>query len=228
MITRSSIPVPATIYAVGFIFATTNGSQAEETARLSHDFNGSQVLYAYSADYSSQGDLQRPSDNLTNGTQTDANLLPSTPYRCQWENPTQSDADNVRPTEIILSCLFSTEDHSWPKTVEDGLAAYFGNDRARVIVTWILNQGEYELTRFEVKISAKRKNYRSQNLAPDLPEILVEQYDMKFPRDSRENFEFGLRSKLPYRLNSTDPLGEPIVSIALSGVAAPKPVGAKF
>lgn len=198
-----------------------------EVARISHDFIGKQVLYSFPVTYTSTS--ARPSEaNPAHDQGSEPIFLPSTPYRCQWQSRRWQIDGNGRPTSITLSCLFSMEAFPWPKTYEELAIMFRSNDHARLIAAWNLEDDQYRISRFEIRISVEGERYRSQNLSSDIQQIEVLEYGMEFPKSSEDELRFGLRSKLPYRLNSGEPLGEPIVTIDIQGIAQPKPSWATF
>lgn len=192
-------------------------------ARMQHDFNGNYELFSYPA---------KPSEELGQfealAKQQYGELLsevksPATLFMCLWRNPSLTNSEDGRPSEIFLSCNFSPTNIETPKSIQEISEVLFSIDRGNLKASWRLENGSYKLSRFEVEIQANHESFRSQNLSDDMAQIQVTEDEMNFPQKSGDLLLFTLRAQLPFRRNSGEAQGDPIVSMSFSGAAESTP-----
>lgn len=194
-------------------------SSDDFVARMQHDFNGKYELFSYPA---------KPSEELGQfealAKQQYGELLsevksPATLFMCLWRNPSLISSEDGRPSEIFLSCNFAPTNIETPKSIQEISEVFSSIDWGNLKASWKLENGSYRLSRFEVEIQANNESFRSQNLFVDMAQIQVTEYEMNFPQKSGDPLQFTLRAQLPFRRNSGEAQGDPIVSLSFSGVA---------
>jgi hypothetical protein len=149
---------------------------------------------------------------------------PLTMFTCVWRDINDQKSDRAKPSKIFLSCNSATSYIETPKSLIEAAELFNKTNRSTLRAEWQLESGSYRISRFEIEILANGKMYRSQNLATDMSQIRVAQSKMVFPQNARDSFAFDLQSKLPFRQNSAEKQGDPIVSISVSGTAEPIPI----
>lgn len=221
--TKPARPEYATALICLLALSGCGESDVEVVAQASHDFNGNFELFSYQAKPSKRLGQAEAIAKKPHGELLSEVKSPSTRFVCLWRNTSFKKLDDGRPAEIFLTCMFGPTPVETPKSLVEMANINNTIDRANLKATWKFENGNYQLSRFEVEILADKKSYRSQNLAADMQQIKVVQDEMRFPRKAGDPFQFSLQSRLPHRRNSGDAQREPIVSVSFSGLAEPIP-----
>lgn len=190
---------------------------------MHHNFNGNYVLFSYPAVPSSELGQVEALAKQQYGALLSEVKSPATMFMCLWRDPRLGTREEGPPSEIFLSCDFAPTNIERPKSLGEMSIVFYATDRGSLKADWVLVNGSYKLSRFEVEIQADHESFRSQNLPADMSQILVTEEEMNFPQRSGDPLHFTLRAQLPFRRNSGDAQSDPIVSLSFSGVAEPTP-----
>ncbi len=194
-------------------------ADAEVIARAHHNFGGQFELSSYRAEPLTELAQAEALAKKMYGSIVSNIKTPSTIFMCLWRNTSFRTFEGERPVEIFLACNFAPRPVKRRKSLLENAEIFNTVDRATVKAMWKYDNGNYQLTRFDVALQADKKSFYSRNSGADVSQIELAQEDMKFPQRVGEPFQFKLRSQVKSRSRSGKKQRGPSISFAISGTA---------